>query len=58
MNLKKYLRERAEKDAESLITEEDRLFCQRLAQKAQEGKRQEEAEKQKSAEKRKRKNNS
>lgn len=34
MNLKKYLKQRAEEDAESLITESDREFCMQLAQNA------------------------
>ncbi len=32
MNLKKILQKRAEKDAEALLSEEDELFIQRLAQ--------------------------
>ena len=32
MNIKKYLRERAEKDAEALLTEEDKLFCRQLTE--------------------------
>ena len=33
MNLKNYLRLKAEKDAESLLTEEDEKFIQQLVQK-------------------------
>ncbi len=35
MNLKKYLRQQAEEDAEKLLTENDRLFCLQLAEQAQ-----------------------
>lgn len=35
MNLKKYLRQQAEKDAESLLTDDDRQFSMQLAQSAQ-----------------------
>lgn len=35
MNIKKYIEQQAEKDAESLITESDREFCMQLAIKAQ-----------------------
>lgn len=41
MNIKKYLREQAEKDAGKLLTEEDRRFCLELAQKAVEQQREE-----------------
>lgn len=36
MNLKKYLQKQAEKDAENLLTEEDKLFCMQLAEDVQE----------------------
>ena len=35
MNLKKYLQKQAEKDAENLLTEADKLFCLQLAQLSQ-----------------------
>lgn len=41
MNIKKYIEEQAEKDAEKLITESDRQFCLELAQKAAEQQREE-----------------
>ena len=41
MNLKKYLQQQTEKDAESLLTEADRIFCLELAQKAVEQQREE-----------------
>lgn len=44
MNLNKYLLKRAEKDAEVLITEADRLFSILLIQKIVESERQEKAE--------------
>ena len=35
MNIKKYLRQQAEKDAESLLTESDRQFSMQLAESMQ-----------------------
>ena len=44
MNIKKYLREQAEKDAKSLLTEKDRLFIQQLFEKTKESNKNEKAE--------------
>lgn len=48
MNLKKYLQESAEKDAEALITESDRLFIEQLIEKYVQSDSQEKAETQSS----------
>lgn len=45
MNIKKYLREMAEKDAERLLTEADKEFCMKLAQETVSRYAQEQAEK-------------
>ena len=47
MNIKKYIRLKAEKDFESLLTEEDKLFIQQLIQKNKEKETQEKIEKRK-----------
>ncbi|MDE6442518.1 MAG: hypothetical protein K2L12_07210 [Clostridia bacterium] len=44
MNIKKYLRKQAEKDVKTLLTEEDKLFIQRLIQKNEEREKQEKTE--------------
>ena len=44
MNLKKFLQKQAEKDAESLLNEEDKLFIEQLIQKDEKSERQEKSE--------------
>lgn len=46
MNLKKFLQKQAEKDVESLLNAEDKLFIQELIQKTEGSERQEKTEKQ------------
>lgn len=44
MNLEEFLLKQVEKDVESLLTEEDKLFIQQLIKKDEESKRQTKAE--------------
>ena len=44
MNLEEFLQKQVEKDVESLLNEEDKLFIQQLIQKDEENKRQTKAE--------------
>ena len=48
MDIKKYLRERTEKDAEALLTEADRIFCKQLAEQSIASNTKKKAEKKKS----------